>query len=558
MVLFSLCEFSFCISLAYTIYGFRRLSPVICIPLLLIAMDYSNNVVLIKFDLFRTIYYSMFAGSLLITLDLLAYSFRFRFLSFLRTSLFSVLFLISLLMIGNRVFSGSGINQDAMMAIQQTDIREAYYFFFGLNNGALLLIWLAICFVALGYIVFYIFASDKKTPLSKSEKKRVNRAVSYSALLLLPCIVLGFLTNMEDGPHIYSTLSFPVKYSRYLNEFKSVKKERTVKLQNMVFANNSGKGFDGKYVLVIGESLNRNYMGCYGYQKNTTPFQAEARKSDNFIFFKHCFSCHVQTLKVISMLLMNQNQYNGKDLDFLDSISIIDIAKASGYHTAWISGQERISNNNSMISVIAEESDYIVFPDPKSKTALRDNDSVQLLDKELADDRSLAIVHLFGCHYPYSLDYPSDMKFDDPTFSMYEKAVFYNDRIMAQMIETAKKNDVDVLMYLSDHSESLSPPKKERRHDPRRYTQEMTEIPWWIYVSDKYKEAHPDIVKQLEVASTQIVTNDLAFELMVLIMGVNNSFIDPALTPGDTNYHIDEHSVRTLYGKKEIIIEGMR
>ena len=555
MVLFSLCEFAFCISLAYLIYGFRRLYPILCIPLFLIAMDYSNGVIQIKFDFYRTIYYSTFMGSLLIILDLLAYSFRFRFLSLLRTFLFSVLFLISLLMIGNRVFSGSGINQDAMMAIQQTDIREAYYFFFGLNNGALLLIWLVLCFAALGYIVFYIFASDKKIPLSKGEKEKVNRAVSYSALLLLPSIVLGYVANMEDGPHLYSILSFPVQYSRYLNEFKSMKEERKVKLQNMVFANNSGNGFDGKYVLVIGETLNRNYMGCYGYQKNTTPFQTEARESDNFIFFKHCFSCHVQTLRVIPMLLMDQNQYNGKDIDFLNSISIIDIAKASGYHTAWISGQERISNNNSMISVIAEESDYIVFQDPKSETALRDNNSVLLLDNVLDEDRSLTIVHLFGCHYPYSLDYPSDMKFDDPTFSMYEKAVFYNDLIMARMIETAKKKDVDVLMYLSDHSESLSPPKRARRHDSRRYTQEMTEIPWWIYVSDKYKEEHPDIIKQLEVASTQIVTNDLVFDLMVLIMGVNNSFVDPALTPGDESYRIDAQSVRTLYGEKKIIIK---
>lgn len=171
MVMFALCEFSFCISLAYMIYGLRRLFPIICIPLFLIAMDYSNGVILLKFDLYRTIFYSLFTGSLLTTLDMLAYSSRFRFLSIFRTSLFSVLFLISLLMIGNRVLSGSGINQDAMMAIQQTDIREAYYFFFGLNNGALLLIWGAICFAALGYIVFHIFAADKKISLSKEEKK---------------------------------------------------------------------------------------------------------------------------------------------------------------------------------------------------------------------------------------------------------------------------------------------------------------------------------------------------------------------------------------------------
>ena len=552
LVLLSLFEWSFCISLDFSCYGVRRGAPVMCIPLLFIAMDYSNKVMIGKYNLYCTIFFSMQAGSILMILDLLAYSFRFRILSCLRTLLFSISLVFPLLVIGNRVLTGGVIDTEAMLAIQQTTLDEAYHFFFGLNHGVFLLIWLAVLLAAIVCIVRFVFSPGGRIPLTEEKKSQINKSVVLCLLSLLPCVAIGYLGHMYAfTPHIYQILSFPVRYSQSLKQFKELRETREKELQKRIAAINGQSGFNGKFVLVIGESLNRNNMGCYGYQKDTTPFQTNARKSDNFVFFDKCFACHVQTQRVLLLLLTDRNQYNGKTIDVLESTSIIDLAKASGYYTAWLSGQERISRNNSVISALAEESDFVVYPNPKRKSAYCDQDSVQLLDDVLPHERAFVVIHLIGNHYPYYLKYPADMQFDDPDLSMYDKSVFFNDLIMSQAFEKIRKNNVDVMMYVSDHSEALITGKG---HDPRKYSQEMAEIPLWIYMSDKYKEEHPEIVKQLHKAAEQVVTNDLVFDLMLLLMGIDDGFTDATLTPGNDSYRIDANSARTLYGKEKIII----
>lgn len=561
VVLVSLSEWSFCVSLACSLYGFRRLLPVLCIPFLIIGMDYSNNAMIGKFNLYSSIFFSMFAGSLFLFVDLLSYSFHCRFLSILRAILFSIVFLLPLLLIGNRILSGSGVDSDAMLAIQQTDVNEAYHFFFELNNGILILVWIAASLALFCYIVFFVFSSRGRNSVSDEKKTSVNKAVVYCLLSLLPCIFFGWFGQMYNrGPHLYQTLSFPREYNQSLKQFKTLQETRMKKLHDRLAAelDNGQSGFDGKFVLVIGESLNRNHMGCYGYPKNTTPFQSAARGDDHFFFFNRPFSCHVQTQRVLLQLLTDLNQYNGRSDDLVDSVSIIDIAKVSGYHTAWLSGQEKISVNNSVISVIAEEADKVIFQ--QGERAFRDHESIQILGDFLAEGRSFVIVHLYGNHYPYFLAYPSDMKTDDPELSpkdknsMYDRSVFYNDQIMSELFEVIKQNNVDILMYVSDHSEALTD-RKLPGHDPRKYTQEMAEIPWWIYVSDEYQAGHPDIVKQLRNATDQVVTNDLAFDLMLRLMGFNNCFVDETLVPGSDSYRIDEKSARTLYGKQGLVFE---
>lgn len=561
IVLFSLSEWAFCVSIGCSLYGFRRLLPILCIPFLIIGMDYSNDPLMFisRFNLYTTIFFSMLAGSLFLIVDLLAYYFRHWILSSLRIILFLFVFLFPLLLIGNRVLSGSGIDKDALIAIRQTDISEAYHFFFEINNGALLLVWLAVCLAVFGYIVFFVFPT-RKSFIDGHKKTCIKKAVFYCMLSLLPYVFLGWFGHLFiRGPYCYQILSFIKDYNKSLEQFYSLQEKRSKGLRERLMTDKDQHSFNGKYVLVIGESLNRNRMGCYGFSKETTPFQSEARNNDNFVFFNKAFSCHVHTQRVVPLLLTDLNQYNGKSIDLMEATSIIDIAKAYGFHTAWISGQERISVFNSVISAIAEEADQIVFQ--QGKRPFRDQESVKVLDSVLAEDqdRSFVVVHLYGNHFPYYMAYPSDLQFDELAVSphdkitQYDASVFYNDQIISQMFEVVKKNDVDVMIYVSDHSEVMS--FRGAGHDTWNYVQEMAEIPWWIYMSDQYKKEHPDIVRQLQNAMDEVVTNDLVFNLLLRLMGFNNSFVDETLLPGSDNYRIDEHSARTLYGKRELVFE---
>ena len=76
----------------------------------------------------------------------------------------------------------------------------------------------------------------------------------------------------------------------------------------------------------------------------------------------------------------------------------------------------------------------------------------------------------------------------------------------------------------------------------------------WVYLSERYRKEHPEIAERLRVATEQIVTNDLVFNLLLDLMGMDNEFVDPTLVPGREEYRIDEENVRTVYGRERIYV----
>lgn len=556
MCALSLIAWSFCISVSIHIIGFRKTLPTAAIALLFIAMDYINYSGFRKQDYYCTVYHAMSIAAVFSILNLFAFYSQSRIVSFFRTSVFFLFVLFPLAIIGNKLVSGSGLNEDAMIAIQQTDIREAYHYFFGLNNGFFLLIWLFVTVFAVWLVSRYSFS--RSMTRIKRQKLLSMTAAFCCIIALLPALILGFLGNMYSffPPHMFNTLRYPLTYSRILRSYDKYRDEHLKAVQSrLAGVNNTMNCFPGKYVVVIGESLNKNFMGCYGYSKNTTPFQSRMKSNDNFFLFQNCFACYVQTQRVLRLLLTDLNQYDGKGFEISDAISFLDIANLYGYHTEWLSGQEKLSNSNSVISALAESSDQLYFS--TRGMAYRDLDLVKHLEENniLGQDRSLTVLHLNGCHYPYHLSFPADTVFDEQNLSVYDKCVYFNDTFLSELYSLATANNVDVLLYVSDHSDAVSAGKG---HDSRNYLQEMVEIPLWTCISDKYREEHPDIADHLRRATDQVFTNDLVFDLLLYLMGIDNEFVDTRFIPGSDDYIINEETARTLYGQQRIYINKQK
>ena len=565
MCVFTLVGWSFCISLSVRVVGMRKTLPIVCLSLVLIVMDYVNfsDFIFIPIEkngllggrtqgFYSTYFHSLATVSFFLIVYLFSFCCQSRILSFFRNFLYYFLFLFSLTIIGNKLFSGSGIDQDAMIAILQTDRKEAFYYFFGRNNGLVLLIWIFLAVFVLWLIGRFAFSPFNNK--IKYRKQLAKTAAFWCAAVFLPCVVMGILGSMYRffPPRMYRAMRYPILYSMDLKAFNKNRADYIRKLQERLSSMNKGECFSGKYVVVIGESLNRNYMECYGYSKNTTPFQSSLKDDDRIILFRNCFSCHVQTQRVLLLFLTSLNQYSGTGYEISDATSIIDIANIYQYHTGWVSGQEKIAVANSSISALAESSDYIYFS--KEKMPYRDLDIVRNIkeNKVFDHDPSLTFVHLNGNHYPYRQSVPPDVTFDDEQdYSSYEKSVRFNDVILSKLYDLAQSNDVDVLIYVSDHSEAVS---VRLGHDPRHFLQEMAEIPLWIYLSDNYRKAHPEIADQLRSASGQVITNDLIFNLLLDLMGMDNEFVDPTLVPGSEDYRVNEETARSVYGQEHLSI----
>ena len=559
---FSLIVWAFCISLSIRAIGVRKTLPVIVLTLLFLAMDYINFFEykaptwgeevpsgFRKERFYRTYYHAATTAAFFLLLNLYSFCCKSRIVSFARSFLYYLFFLFSLAVIGNALFSGRGLDHDAMFAIMQTDRQEAFHYFFGLNNGLLLLIWLFLVILGLWFFARFAF-SPFKDRISRRKRMTGKAAFCCSAAFFV-CFMLGGVLSMYHyhPPRMYKVMEYPWFYFNDLKMYNKNRAEYSKRLHERLSVIDNRSCFPGKYVVAIGESCNRNYMGCYGYSKNTTPFQSSMLNDEGFFLFKHPYSCHVQTQRVLLLLLTSLNQYNGKGYEIADATSLIDIAKWYQYQTSWVSGQEKISVSVSTLSPLAESADHVYFsPEPmpyRDLDVLRHLEDGRILDA----DRSLTFIHMNGNHYPYDLSFPPDTQFDEPDLSLYEQSISFNDRMLSKLFALAQAHDVDVFLFVSDHSDAVS---VRLGHDPRFYLQEMAEIPMWVYLSERYRKEHPEIAERLRVATGQVVTNDLCFDLLLELMGMENDFVDPTLVPGNDEYRIDEETARTVFGREHI------
>ena len=81
-------------------------------------------------------------------------------------------------------------------------------------------------------------------------------------------------------------------------------------------------------VLIISESVNKQHMSLYGYERNTTPFLDDRR---DLYVFKDCVTPAVLTVDAVPALFFNED--DTKDLN------LITLLNKLGYETVWISNQ---------------------------------------------------------------------------------------------------------------------------------------------------------------------------------------------------------------------------
>jgi heptose-I-phosphate ethanolaminephosphotransferase len=161
-------------------------------------------------------------------------------------------------------------------------------------------------------------------------------------------------------------------------------------------------------------------------------------------------------------------------------------------------------------------------------------------------DNGLVISHMMGSHRHYPNRYPEEY-LEDKAFSEYEKSVHFSDKALGEMMAFFRKDKrVKAVVFVSDHSHI---PADKRGHNADQYSQEMTEIPMFVYLSPAYQQENRELVMRLRKNRTAVFTNDLIFELMLSLWG-----IAPASrwNIGQNSYALDYTNARTLWGREKI------
>ena len=431
--------------------------------------------------------------------------------------------------------TASFFNEYSLIAILQSEPGEAREYLATKFNLYLPLI---IAFFVLSY--FAIFANFNRLNFAKFSR--------VSVLGGIVCLYLAFeifsnfsFTKMQ----IYAiTINDSLEFMQRLDNFAKNKDERILGAKNLKFSDEKAL-----YVLVIGESQNKNHMSVYGYEHDTTPFLREFAKSDNAVFFTNAFSNHSFTIHVLYQFMTARNQYN--NLAQEKAISLVELANLAGFETIYLSNQAKHGIYGSPLSMLFMDADQKSWLMTMGTTRFHrpeepyDEKLLPKIGEVKFADKTLLILHLMGGHFKYEARYPANFaKFAQS----YDNAVFYNDFVVRQIYEKVRKvPNFKALVYCADHGEDMI-----HQHNSDNFTMQMATIPFFAYFSDEWIAQNEMKFANLKKHKDEYFTNDLLFDFMSSIMGISWDGVEPHNDISSEFYDTNKSRFMTLHGKRKI------
>lgn len=237
---------------------------------------------------------------------------------------------------------------------------------------------------------------------------------------------------------------------------------------------------DVNVIIVMGESLNRNFMSLYGYEKQTTPY-LDSLKKDKAFSYKKAISGGVFTDISLPTFFNILERPDAVEQILSTNTCLFKMAKENGFETSFYSAQatDSLSNIKSYLCTRWIDS----YSDGSSRTG---EDKVDALDDILLEDiqkndftkPQFMVLHQIGSHTPVTWRYPKEFDhFEDK----YLNSILYTDYILSQIVQELKKKTdrPTYVVFTSDHSTGHGG-KSGKGHGNLNYSQ-IFEVPYFIY-----------------------------------------------------------------------------
>ena len=302
-------------------------------------------------------------------------------------------------------------------------------------------------------------------------------------------------------------------------------------------------------VLVLGESMRRNYMHCYGYPLENTPKQDSLVGTGDLVLFSDAISSAAWTTGSISQS-MSFYTLEGPEKEWYKYPALPLVLSKAGYYTYWVSNQEKQGTGIQPIPTLASTSDSTRFVRIRTAgdwNASPDSDILPLLfDQKMtpAGKDLFEVVHLMGSHTPYSDRYihekapftvdnlPKTLPSGKPTptdakrrgiICDYVNSIHYNDQVVAQIFQRYSQTPA-IVIYLSDHGQAVF----ENPERPDYYEHEVSQaglmIPLMVYTSPALRKEHPEVYEQIVAAKDRKIMTDLLANSICGLLGVKTKY----------------------------------
>ncbi|WP_317383938.1 phosphoethanolamine transferase [Anaerobiospirillum succiniciproducens] len=533
----------------YTIYALVYL--IIILPTYLLStslqftgLDYKTFAKIVSDGNMASLIFAAVITVISITISNIANSYVRAFVVSINALLLTLLFIHFIMVIAYALNYGSGPSSAAITALFQTNIIEAYEFvisqgIIGYVASFILLICSPIVFFGAFYINYRIINTQ---PLSY---------ISAVVLILIGCSVLYNLNLRVTYNSYFATIQTWIQQK----DFKEAVSARANMLDNLNLAKHRSE--DGLFVLVIGESLTRDHMSVYGYERNTTPWQLRQKNNKNFILFEKPYSSSVTTTASLSLALTSASLKDQATKSASEVPSIVEMANAYGFETTWISNQSRFGFAELPQTIIADAADNQFWLNKNDndyawRTESFDEVVLSSLNEALSrgENKKLVIIHLMGQHGNYNHRYPNSFRKWPGNDSDYDNSILYNDYVLKLIHETVSKDEsFKAMVYFSDHGEELG-----IGHTPDSFTYTMARIPFWIAVSERFYQDNTDTVEAMKSHIDRPFTNDLLFDIVCGLTKMKNhpfyrSSFD--ITSKDFGLKADDTMILNIYKVKD-------
>ena len=425
----------------------------------------------------------------------------------------------------------------------ETNPKESAEFlntFVGLNGGLLALVIICVLYYLVKYRPWHKLEADD---ISKRVIAGIVMTLSMAYSIYMCCAYPGIMfggDNLTPLTRLMGATSTAWRNHVAYHELQA-KLDVDIHLTR-------NDGHITNIVFILGESTNRNHMHLYGYPMENTPNLDELFKRGEIVFFKDVVSAHSTTVASLSKIFTFCDHESDKP--WYEYNNLIDIMNAAGYKTHWLSNQESSGIWGNVAQIYAAHSNvshYTQIRDSKEDEGRVDGELFPLVDNAIAgigdSTRNFFVIHLMGAHLAYYNRYPFEFaKFNEtnirlPGFNdeqkqviaQYDNALFYNDYIVSGIIDKFRETNSDtIVIYLPDHGEAVYDEGGVNGHIEENPSRHMIEVPLIMWVSEKFKQNHPEKWSMIQEAIQNPYMTDDMIHTVLDIADIYTADFDPA------------------------------
>jgi glucan phosphoethanolaminetransferase (alkaline phosphatase superfamily) len=303
----------------------------------------------------------------------------------------------------------------------------------------------------------------------------IRRRVSVflpAAIIVLPLLYIIFGGNFL----LIEQKVFPVVYKVPVITLDAYSQKLYVGPRKAPFIEPAKKKTPSKIFLIVDESIRGDMLGINGSSANTTPFLRTAEKRIfNYGISSSATNCSGETNLVLRSGI-RLDQLPDTEYASLKNPDILQYAKAAGYTTYYIDGQNRRSKHHNFMSNHDFSNIDRYYQIKKMYRGIEmyeiDYKIVDMIGEIMKkDEPSFVYVLKAGAHFSYELNYPPGNRVFIPTMdeadmwwsrgtqhilNSYSNAILWTvDGFFKKFLTLTKDHDAWTL-YTSDHGQSFS------------------------------------------------------------------------------------------------------